>query len=89
MTAGEKGTLWIITARGLKPSIIKGERGSGMYLSEWDNCGKYEVGDMRGIMVIRHDGFEEAKSFKPTVVSRFGDEQDCITIFCSSNPKAR
>ena len=74
----------------MKPYIIKGERGSGCICLNGAAARKVQVGDIVIIMSYAMMDFEEAKSFKPTVVfSRFGDEQDCITIFLFGNPKAR
>ena len=69
--------------------IIKGERGSGCICLNGAAARKVQVGDIVIIMSYAMMDFEEAKSFNRRWFPRFGDEQDCITIFLFGNPKAR
>lgn len=52
----------------LETYVIKGERGSGMICMNGPAARKVQVGDV--IIIISYAGmdFEEAKSFKPTVI---------------------
>ncbi len=53
--------------------IIKGARGSGCICLNGAAARKVQVGDVVIIMSYAHMDFEEAKSFKPTVI--FPDKQ--------------
>ena len=69
--------------------IIKGERGSGCICLNGAAARKVQVGDIVIIMSYAMMDFEEAIVQADGGFSRFGDEQDCITIFLFGNPKAR
>ena len=69
MIAGEKGHI-VDNNNGerFETYIIKGERGSGCICLNGAAARKVQVGDIVIIMSYAMMDFEEAKSFKPTVV---------------------
>lgn len=58
----------------LETYVIKGERGSGMVCLNGPAARKVQVGDVVIIISYAHMDFEEAKSFKPTLL--FPDENN-------------
>ncbi len=58
----------------LETYVIKGDRGSGMICMNGPAARKVQVGDVIIIISYASMDFEEAKSFKPTVV--FPDEHN-------------
>ncbi|WPP48212.1 aspartate 1-decarboxylase [Catalinimonas niigatensis] len=58
----------------LETYVIKGERGSGMICMNGPAARKVQVGDVIIIISYASMDFEEAKSFKPTIV--FPDENN-------------
>ncbi len=52
----------------LETYIIKGERGSGMVCLNGPAARKVQVGDIIIIISYAHMDFEEAKSYKPTLI---------------------
>lgn len=58
----------------LETYVIKGERGSGMVCLNGPAARKVQVGDVVIIISYAHMDFEEAKTFKPTLL--FPDENN-------------
>lgn len=52
----------------LETYVIKGERGSGMICLNGPAARKVQVGDIIIIISYAHLDFEEAKTFKPTLI---------------------
>lgn len=52
----------------LETYVIKGERGSGMVCLNGPAARKVQVGDIIIIIGYAYMGFEEAKSFKPSLI---------------------
>lgn len=52
----------------LETYVIKGERGSGMVCLNGPAARKVQVGDIIIIISYAHMDFEEAKTFKPTLI---------------------
>jgi aspartate 1-decarboxylase len=52
----------------LETYVIKGERGSGMVCLNGPAARKVQVGDIIIIISYAHMDFEEAKSFKPSLI---------------------
>ena len=52
----------------LETYVIKGERGSGMICMNGPAARKVQVGDIVIIISYAHMDFEEAKSFKPSLI---------------------
>lgn len=63
--------------------IIKGERGSGCICLNGAAARKVQVGDIVIIMSYAMMDLRKLNRSSRRWFSRFGDEQDCITIFCS------
>ncbi len=61
----------------LETYVIKGERGSGMVCLNGPAARKVQVGDIIIIISYAHMDFEEAKSFKPSLI--FPDANNKLT----------
>ncbi|WP_296622266.1 aspartate 1-decarboxylase [Marivirga sp.] len=61
----------------LETYVIKGERGSGMVCLNGPAARKVQVGDIVIIISYAHMDFEEAKSFKPSLI--FPDANNKLT----------
>ena len=69
MIAGEKVQMWTtIMVKRLETYIIKGERGTGCICLNGAAARKVQVGDTVIIISYALMDFEEAKTFKPTIV---------------------
>lgn len=60
----------------LETYVIKGERGSGQVCLNGPAARKVQVGDIIIIISYAHMDFEEAKSFKPTLI--FPDHNNAV-----------
>lgn len=59
----------------LETYVIKGERGSGMVCLNGPAARKVQVGDVIIIISYAHMDFEEAKSYKPTLIFPDGNNK--------------